>query len=1403
MFLDWIAQLRLLHHDPQTNILGTIPLAIKRTLISEITSYIYPTSGKHIPDPSIFVSPAHVKWFMEVLGQGFTLPLEDMHITNDNVSIYAQWLFEPSMRPAAVVKGGLEQELYQIIFHQFSLLFQSRIPRATSSQTAYYSHSATVGGRPNSYHSTINTTSAIAATTAATTASNSPAASPMPLAPPPAQPPAPTHPTPLSTPLAPPLLTPPSTTPNLLKETVSQLVQRHVELCKRTLTVLATAGRTLELTEETWTVLLKVVLGITDSLLKEPMGDTFIAGVGNMGDQLCDHLLKVLYELWLRSETKQVEMWDIFKDCFARWTHRPHVIQQWSAMSLALTRYVQSHLSNTQEKYVTIVSVSGVQVRLDLPQEFVYYAWHRFVYFIPHPLQLAPHNFNLAMIGIGQIIGVLHHSHYNYSHYNHNNSNNSNSNSNNNTVASTMPPDGNTLLHMFGTILFDVCSKTLESDTESHRGFSEAYAILCQLFCRPQPNTPFLRTYTERFYAALCIGLKVEACIPTILMNSTELFAIDLEGVRMLVPDFITAIKGVLPKYNLQCKCYVSVDELRLAAIKVMSTVMSLPNHFDKVELRPGWDTELQRTADHAALLGEQEQLVTQLIRVLYSDQKYEDVERPFTCLKFYILELLLMSLRTETSSYNMRYLLHLINVYVVEDVPFCPGLVGTVVKLIQDKILTMKLPPDVTLVAFDVLMDFVDLYDYVKRDSKVRLNDISATRMTRALNTIFCSTKNVARELVLALSRYVDALINAEKLLHTYPLIVQAYDCMMKWVLVSQWIIDDRDCYQAVIATLSRGITLFDRDPDIVGPVEVNIEKKKRRETTFPPAKQLFLLPPRGNKNTQQNTETQQPTLPASHRPLSVHHKKEEVAVRMAAEYCMSQFVNQLGKFQSLNEHSLVHCRSAQMDDLCYLKDTRAQLGKKEGKEETNPYDSIRYFLLDKRMILGVVDLSNAPKTSSEEHINKPSVLLIIRDPTGSYMWELDATYKEKGACEVLASDTKGKKPLPSIRQSILVDDSSRENVFFTPTATSMNEKELPSLDKLFKENTEDWHQWNDLKLFMEKQNNPYESKRIRKNTLENYTIAPPKPNIDVSNPRGFRLLLSQLGLLLPHNREKITSLRITDTTISELETLDALNERDCVSVAVYYAACGDTTWKELVETPPPLNELYLQFLNCLGWPVNIKYHDGFKGKLDSDICEKAPYYADRSVEFLANVPYLLKVPPENTSSWQGGISDIHQQVSVDDHVCIVWIEDLTRYEELAKRIKASSLPSSKTMVYLFINPLKKSADGLYRIRIYIPSSGSQTGPILPTQRLNENALLFGPLVDGIVVSRHALGAMVRNTIISAHQACRVVTNTYTKPFVIRKQFIEDMAHRHRVKVSLSEFYSDIFSEKEALSLD
>ncbi|KAI8341566.1 hypothetical protein BD560DRAFT_412168 [Blakeslea trispora] len=1353
MFLDWIAQLRLLQHDTQTNILGSLPLSIRRVLISEITSYLHPPPGKQPPDPSVFSSPAHIKWFMEVIGQGFNLPLEDMSITSDDVDIYSRWLFEAQARPVAVMNENLEQEFYQIIFHQLSLLFQPRIVRNnpsspsnnnyTNSNTT--AHNTTTGHeKPHllppkasaSFHINMLPVSAHGGIVPITF--NPPASTSTPTSNTNAM-------TAASIPGVSSTTNGSSGTPHTtLKETLAQLVQRHVDLCKKSLRVYATAGRTLQMSTDTWAVLLKVMLGITDYLLKEPAGDTSNLGVMNMADELCDSLLQVLFELWLRSKTMDVEMWDILKSCFGRWIHRSKAIQQWNATSLALTEHIQQLVYGEQEK-VEGVFVNGPNVRLELPNEFAHYAWHRIIYLIPHPLQLPSSNFTLAMLGIGNLVDTL----------------------NKDTESATYvtnSPDGNTLLNMFGTFLFDAASRAESADSEAQRGCAESLATLCRIFCKPQKRQPFLRTYIERFYASLMTGLKSNTCLPTILLSCTELFATDLEGVRMLVPDFISAIKMVLPKMKFECKTQVSIDNLRLAAIKVLSTIMCLPNHFDKAEFAKfNWDSSDSGIASSENV---------SVIRVLYASPSGGENDKPFLSLKFYILEILLKSLRTETSSYNMRYILHLINVYVIEDVPFCPGLVGTVVKLIQEKILTMQLPADVTLVAFDVLMDFVDLYDFVKRDSK-----------------------NVARELVLALSRYVDTLINAGKLVQTYPLIVQAYDCMIKWILISQWIIDDRDCYKAVIATLSKGITIFDKEINTSTTEPVNVEKKKRRETGFPPTKQLFQLPPRGNKSHQQDSNLAQQSSPSSNpnfRNSSAVRKKEEVAVRMAAEYCMSQLVNHLGQFAAFSQQEII-------GDTKQLKELLAS------KRETVS-SSIRFFLIDKRTVLTLID-NTSPDHQDQALLNSiPSITLIIRDTTGRYVWSMEAKYKED-ALRTIQSNQQQQHQQSSVTSSFLKPPTEAKKIqkpVTVPTATAVNERELPTLDKVFVPGSDSWQQWEAVKSLMEQQLNPNYSLNSKDKSdsrfLHTYQVSPTCSNVDAHSPRAFRLFLSQIGFLLPQNRHHVTPLHSNEALIHEMEKLDQLNERDCISISAYYATSGNASWRELVEDPPALSQQFLQFIHCLSWPIDIQDHKGYKGKLEETLCDKIPYYSDRTAELVVNVPYFLKDPNEQQQQEEEEaktVSSIHQHVSSDDHVCVVWIEDLAEYKKLAKLIKMSSAPQSKAMVYIFINPLKHSADSLYWIRILVPSFDTAPQALLASQRLHENALIFGPLVDGIVVSRHALGSMVRSTAISAHQACRVVTDTYTRPYVIRKEYIEEMAHRHRIKLPLSEFYTDIFTEK------
>ncbi|CAG8762592.1 12126_t:CDS:2, partial [Dentiscutata heterogama] len=145
--------------------------------------------------------------------------------------------------------------------------------------------------------------------------------------------------------------------------------------------------------------------------------------------------------------------------------------------------------------------------------------------------------------------------------------------------------------------------------------------------------------------------------------------------------------------------------------------------------------------------------------------------------------------------------------------------------------VLTMNLPSDVTLYAFDVLKDFVGLYEYVQRDSK-----------------------NCARELVLEFCRYIDTMLSGAYggLSITFNLVEKAYDCMMRWILIGQWIVGDRDCHEAVISTISKGISIIPNHDDENAQQSSPSDKKKNRKDPIP--NKLFAT--RGNKMSTASSE-------------------------------------------------------------------------------------------------------------------------------------------------------------------------------------------------------------------------------------------------------------------------------------------------------------------------------------------------------------------------------------------------------------------------------------------------------------------------------------------------------------------------------------------------------------------
>ncbi|KAJ3171864.1 hypothetical protein HK101_011215 [Irineochytrium annulatum] len=672
----------------------------------------------------VLTSPSHVKWVMELVGHGFSLPIEDIAIIRECSLVYSAWLLEPQYRPAALrahchmrdraassimagstagvaaaaavaALGGaglevpvppsanpfllttqpgaaptattsFEQSVWQAIFKHYSLLFEPRkgdphpgvfwVNQRQGNDSAGNSSGLGVGGAGGSGADL----GAAGGGGLSSTVIMSPA----------------------------------------------DVVASHIDICKNALKIFLSAARHLQddLTEETWTVVLKVVLGVTDRLLSEPrahpqhsyMGFQPSSGVGSLSgsaggrtsggpgessgpviaDTLCELLMRVLMELWLRSKTRRVDMWDKLKKQFASWTHRVEVVHQWNATILGLTQRVIRIANGEPEgtEQVTIL-INGHVVDLKLPNEFVLYSWHRMIYIIGNVNAIeAAQNFEVAMTGVSRVVDAFHSIGMTMS----------------NDIAKltrASVPDGNTLLNMFGGWLFEATSRPTPDYGD---GVSKALSILCRIFCLRQRRAKFLRTYLDRFYATLAGALRrgPASSLTAILMSSETLFVSDLEGARILVPDVIVGIRRVLPRLEREFILNVSLEELRRASLKILGTIFTLPNHFEAVGVKGFADFDRNRLNGVGVL--PEEVVMIKRIRVLYSkeDSNADASESPtFYSIKPYILDILITSLNVETSSQNAKLILHLLGCFVIEEVNFCSGVPALVIGAIRDKV--------------------------------------------------------------------------------------------------------------------------------------------------------------------------------------------------------------------------------------------------------------------------------------------------------------------------------------------------------------------------------------------------------------------------------------------------------------------------------------------------------------------------------------------------------------------------------------------------------------------------------------------------------------------------------------------------------------------------------------------
>lgn len=267
------------------------------------------------------------------------------------------------------------------------------------------------------------------------------------------------------------------------RATTDVLMNKQVQLCSRVLEIFEAVAkrRGNMLSPQTWDRMIRLLVGAADGILH---GSRSV-----LGNHLCGALVRILFELYLRSLTycgPRGETWNLLQKFYRRWIHRHLVIEQWNSVTLALTRTMMKHLQtlDTNNDLEIMWAENRLQSKMEIETSLVAYAWYRLLRVVGHPTGFAdPDVYLVALKGISrladeftrieqipvvqwdQVLGALNSTLANRetveirSHGDENGilQGYNGVNGSAHTKRPRSPPDVNTVLRLLGPWLFDAC----------------------------------------------------------------------------------------------------------------------------------------------------------------------------------------------------------------------------------------------------------------------------------------------------------------------------------------------------------------------------------------------------------------------------------------------------------------------------------------------------------------------------------------------------------------------------------------------------------------------------------------------------------------------------------------------------------------------------------------------------------------------------------------------------------------------------------------------------------------------------------------------------------------------------------------------------------------------------------
>ncbi|XP_040166072.1 ral GTPase-activating protein subunit beta isoform X5 [Anopheles arabiensis] len=1083
------------------------------------------------------------------------------------------------------------------------------------------------------------------------------------------------------------------------EELGTDTINRQAVLCHRVLRTLQdTAQNSQILTVETWEALLLFLLAINEILLAPPIVKD------DVGDQLCERVLSVLFEVWLLACSRcfpSPSLWKTFQESCAAWRHRIALVEQWNRVNLVLTAKLLEFTYGPAFPEMKIADEDAHLVPDGMTNDGIAQAWIRFLKILGAPTDLCcpqvisrtpqfiqavllnadgiepqhhpcllslPQIFLKTMKGIaGLVDAFLGFTKGSFSGLTSSRSTSS-SHPNNVPQSASLPSTGfssmlslcqenryplaanrprcNSILHLFGEWLFDAAhiggdtwmQNTKKRAAEAKRrpssmimdnrkgslsqppslsevndvspgltidkyesGKAEALGALCRIFCAKKTGEEILPVYLARFYMALHQGLKTNdsrECMETlasILYNSSDLFRIDLEGIQVLLPSFISALELILPEKDLRMRSQnvlINKTELRRAAINILLSMLALPLHFQTLPIRDimGGPNDRSITFLHLkprlinilmnALQVETDPQNTHMLlgglhlcvqdSVTFEETENGSAEALHSLHPTAETSNLLSSACSEKSAYSMNSANSSIGGHSTATLSNEPSSLPAFDDFSSDIIHELELSSSAiydSAHALFVRATYLVCHRLIsswKTDLNVSLAALElltglAGMRVKDSDVLECkrAVKWICDYICYQCSRPPPAHI---KDLHST--IVAAFQCTSAWLMNHPYLLQDKECLTIVLEVVELGISGSKSVGKPGEPVKYKDEKELK---------------------------------PASMR------------VRDAAENMLTMILEQIDYFPNeCGKQSL----SSLLDEVVLAKHSNTS-GEYVGElPQEQAIKKFKYFVTENSTVLALFE-----EPLGNDQDPQPTVTILIRGPFGRHAWTMQLRHLSRSK-----SGTKYHAPNPG-RPVPMNDIMMRQEMEYKYFPDSVDrippcvvDYSIPTLDsaeqKIGNQSTKQLARLVEQQVGYEKLS--WAETECSVDGLGHAQEASP-PSV-CHEFQAARLFLSHFGFLtigqnnasgqkLDGSAPLLTTLDTSKPEFcQDLRMLDKMSPRSCDTIHVFYVKAGQSTEAEIIGNMDPENlssiePHFWRMLYTIGWPVAVQEHAGWTG--------------------------------------------------------------------------------------------------------------------------------------------------------------------------------------------------------------